>query len=75
MDRGFGRKIKKNHFSEVNCKRNCLEELKSLETKMFILGVHVSLCFYPVIFGFLWRSGSVLERVKMLLKETTMTIK
>lgn len=35
---------------------------------MVILGVHVSLCFYPIIFGFLWRSGSVLERDQMLLK-------
>lgn len=68
-------KLNKNDFSGVNCKRNCLEELKSLETKMVILGVHVSLCFYPNIFGFSWRSGGVLERVQMLLKQTTMTIK
>lgn len=68
-------KKNKNDFSGVNCKRNCLEELKSLETKMVILGVHVSLCFYPNIFGFSWRSGGVLERVQMLLKQTTMTIK
>ena len=59
----------KGWFSEVICKRFHLKELDQLKPKC-VLGVHVSLCFHSP-FGFSWRSGSVLERVQMLLKQTT----
>lgn len=67
-------KFKKKRFFRSKLQKN-FDELKSLETKMVVLGVHVSLCFYSIIFGFSWRSGNVLERFQMLLKETTMTNK
>lgn len=61
-------------FSQVNCKRNCLKELNQLKPKCF-LGCSCLPLLLPTFWFLMWRSGIVLERVQMLLKQTTMTIK